>query len=265
MVIRPKPRLEARDPGQDRPLCGRASAASSPSSGSSTIVWPFLTLRPDTVGVADGLGDLHRLDAPAGSVIGRGVRRTVDASGRARGGPRRPRRRCGSGRRDRPIGHRGDLPGRQDDVRVVGQDEQLVRLDRLHGLQQLAGRRVRAWPPRTTRNAPCSRNSVAVSISTSARPSEGATATIPSGNGVAGVSSVSPTRSPIRPCAPPPSGSTRSPGRRRHRCRPVRSPPAAADRRDRPRDGPHRRPAADERRRPAPRARRGPGCRGSRS
>ncbi len=42
------------------------------------------------------------------------------------------------------------------------------------------------WPPFTTRNAPYSRNGAAMSVSTAARPSEGATATTPSGRRVTG-------------------------------------------------------------------------------
>ena len=47
---------------------------------------------------------------------------------------------------DRALGHRRDLARRQHDVGVVGQDQQLVGVGRLDGLEQLAGRRVGALP-----------------------------------------------------------------------------------------------------------------------
>ena len=47
------------------------------------------------------------------------------------------------------------------------------------------------WPPRTIRNAPYSRKCAAVSVRIAARPSDGATATTPSGRRVAGSASAS--------------------------------------------------------------------------
>ena len=101
-----------------------------------------LDLAPADRRVADRLGHHQRLDR-AGRLrhragIGRGVEARVQRQqrGEALGGVA-----C----RDdghRPLGHRCDLASGQDDVRVVGQDDDLAGIDGADRLEQLAGARV---------------------------------------------------------------------------------------------------------------------------
>ena len=77
---------------------------------------------------------------------------------------------------------RRDLPGGEVDVRVVGQDS-----TRAAAVSRTASRSspvlgLADWPPRTMRTVPYSRKGVATSARMVARPSDGATATTPSGN-----------------------------------------------------------------------------------
>ena len=118
------------------------STATRPSSGSSAIVWPFLTFFPPIVASRTASVTDDRLDGPAGlrhrADIRCGVHARVEREqrGEALGGvPRRDDR-------DGALGQRRDLPRRQHDVRIVREQEDLAGLHVADGLEQLAGARV---------------------------------------------------------------------------------------------------------------------------
>ena len=141
-MISSKPGVECRDRRRGRVFSRSLSAATRPSSGSSAIVWPRLTLRPPIVASRTASVTTSVWIARAASVIGPALRGGVEARvereqrGEALGGV---------ARRDdghRPLGHRGDLARGEDDVRVVRQDDDLARVDAVDRLEQLAGARV---------------------------------------------------------------------------------------------------------------------------
>ena len=134
-------RLELREPGEDRLLAVvvdrdeavirveddrlalRTFRSPNFASRTASVTWIVWTPRP---------GGRHRLD-----ICGR-VERGIERQqrGDALGGV--------AGRHDvgRPVGHRDDLAGGHDDVRVVRQDEDLVGREAGDRRQELAGRRV---------------------------------------------------------------------------------------------------------------------------
>ena len=191
------------------------STATSPSSGSSAIVWPALDLRAADRRVADRLGDDERLDRPAGlghrADVG-GARRWLGSSASSAAKPSAALR-VGTTDTGRSV-ICGDLAGGEDDVRVVGQEQDLARLRRPRPPR--AARRCSGWPtgrpgrpprPRSRGRSPRGRRPAVTA--TTAR----AGASVPSVEAVAGVAGRA--GGPWRPRRCSPRSARRCAGERR--------------------------------------------------
>ena len=137
-----KPGPERADPSRIA-VSWSSATASSPSSGSSAMVWPRRTGRPPTMAsrtaaVTSRLW-ISRLTASVHPALPLApVPATWSASSAARPSAAFPGR-------DHPgwaVGHLGSLPGRQLHVGVVGQDEDLVGRRPTDRLQDLARARI---------------------------------------------------------------------------------------------------------------------------
>ena len=121
--------------------------------------------------VADGVGDLERLDAAAGLGHVGGVGRGRRASGRAPAARRSPRRRCASARRrpaGRPARRPGAPPGPRSDCSAGRGPRRASTASIASSSSPVLG--LADWPPSTTAATPKSRK-------IAASPSPAATAT----------------------------------------------------------------------------------------